>query len=411
MEVNNKQKKRTYGDGSTYFDKKKNRFKAVIVIGHKVDGTPIKKSKSCRTEKEARHALKELHAKHLENRLVSNDRVYFSTLFEDWLRFGINQGIRETTKQDYVYLAKKYILPYLGKKRLIDISTNEVDRWLFSLEQAGYSAITRKKARQTANMIFKFAVKKRTLPYNPVIDSTFPKKGLDAKTQKQKPLSKAEWMNYLNVFKGTELDTFVHAAALLGLRKSEILALDWDDIDFVNNVLYIRKSARECTTYRPDGSSKTEIVIYKPKTKHSKRELPLQPVLLESFQRQQIHQTIQKLSAGQEWKEGQAIFTSKNGTRLYPSNVLKSYKKIIEKNNLRYVRIHDLRHTVARLLIEQNTPVGEVSRLLGHSSIQVTLDIYGEHIKVLADRGAIGMAALYESINTKNHVFRKESAK
>lgn len=410
MELTNKPRKRTYGDGSTYFDKKKNRYKAVIVIGHKVDGKPIKKAKSCKTEKEARQALKELHAKHFENKLVANDRVYFSTLFEDWVRYGINQGIRETTKNDYIFLAKKYVVPYLGKKRLIDVSTTEIDRWLFSLEQSGFSAITCRKARQNANMIFKFAVKKRIIPHNPVIDSILPKSANNAKTQKQKPLTKKEWIRYLEIFRGTELDTFVHVAALLGMRKSEILALDWEDVDFEENVLHVRKSARECTTYRPDGSSKTSLVIYSPKTKHSRRNLPIGPGLLEALQRQRVYQAKQKLAAGDAWQESNAIFTSRFGSRIYPSNVLKTYRKIIARNDLRYVRIHDLRHTVASLLIEEDIPTDEISRLLGHSSIQVTIDIYGEHAQVLAKRGAIGMSELYATEMTQKSVFQKRSA-
>jgi integrase len=101
------------------------------------------------------------------------------------------------------------------------------------------------------------------------------------------------------------------------------------------------------------------------------------------------------------------VFTTSIGTRLYPSNVFKRYKKLTESLGLRYVRIHDLRHTVAVLLLDDEIPLESVSRLLGHSSLSITMDIYARNVQSVADRGAKGMADLYEKnrreIKTKRH--------
>jgi integrase len=259
-------------------------------------------------------------------------------------------------------------------------------------------------------MIFRFAVKKRLVSFNPVGDSTCPEKLINGKSQVRDPLTKEEWLEYLSFFRKTELDTFVHIAALLGLRRSEIVGLDWEDIDFENKVLHVRKSARECTTYRPDGSSKTELAIYNPKTKHSKRKLPLEPVLIDALKRQKRNQITQKLVAGDSWQGSNALFTTKYGTRIFPSNISKRYRKLIAESQLRYVRIHDLRHTVASLLLENEMPVEEVSRLLGHSNIEITVNIYGSRVQALADRGALGMSKLYEEAKPRNAYFKKAEA-
>ena len=110
----------------------------------------------------------------------------------------------------------------------------------------------------------------------------------------------------------------------------------------------------------------------------------------------QLRQKKAKLASGSAWVETDAIFTSSVGTRLYPSNVHKRFKKLTEKLGLRYVRIHDLRHTVANLLLDDEVPLESVSRLLGHSSLSITMDIYARNVQSVADRGARGMSDLYE---------------
>jgi integrase len=203
-------------------------------------------------------------------------------------------------------------------------------------------------------------------------------------------------MDYLEKFRETPLDTFVHVGALLGLRRGEIIGLSWSDIDFDSNYLYVRHSARELTVRRPDGSSQTTLVLNDPKTKHSRRKVEMNAALVESLRRQQLRQKKAKLAAGSAWTETDAVFTSSVGTRLFPSNVHKQYKKLTQDLGLRYVRIHDLRHTVAHLLLDDEIPLESVSRLLGHSSLSITMDIYAQNVQSVADRGARGMAELYE---------------
>jgi integrase len=206
-----------------------------------------------------------------------------------------------------------------------------------------------------------------------------------------------EWLKYLSGFKETNLDTFVHIGALLGLRRGEIIGLNWSDIDFKANHLFVRHSARELTKRRQDGSTETTLVLNDPKTKHSKRKLELSPQVVDSLNRQKLRQKKARLAAGSAWNDQEdAIFTTSVGTRLYPSNVYKQYVKLIKVLGLRYVRIHDLRHSVACLLLDDEVPLESVSRLLGHSSLSITMDIYAQNVQSVVDRGARGMSALYQ---------------
>jgi integrase len=395
MGVETKQARRTNGDGSIYQDKN-GRWIASLDVGIGIDGKRMRVKRTRKTKQEAAHALRELQAKKLNKRLVSNESHTVKDLYQQWEKYGMSDNLRDTTKQDYLYLSKRYVLPALGHMRLVDVETTTIDKWLFGMQQRGLSAITRRKARQNAYAIFKFGIKQRQILINPVTGSTVPKREKNHVTQVRLPLSKPEWMDYLEKFRETPLDTFVHIGALLGLRRGEIIGLNWSDIDFETNYLFVRHSARELTVRRPDGSSQTTLVLNDPKTKHSKRKLEMNPALVDTLRRQQLRQKKAKLAAGSAWNENDAVFTSSIGTRLYPSNVHKQYKKLTQSLGLRYVRIHDLRHTVAHLLLDEEIPLESVSRLLGHSSLSITMDIYGQNVQSVADRGARGMADLYE---------------
>ena len=395
MELNERKKRRISGDGSVYQDKQ-GRWIASLDVGIGVDGKRKRAKRTRKTKQEAAQALREMQSKKLERRLQSNERQTVRDLFTQWEVYGLSENLRESTRQDYIFLARKYVLPALGHMRLVDIDTNTIDRWIYGMKKMGYSAQTRKKARQNAYSIFKYGIKQRAILINPVAGSVVPNKNEDLKTQVKKPLNKVEWMDYLDAFRNTDLDTFVHVGALLGLRRSEIIGLNWSDVDFEENYIYIRRSAREVTVRRPDGSSSTSLVLNDPKTMHSRRKLVLNQALVEALKRQQLRQKKAKLACGSAWVETDAIFTSSVGTRLYPSNVHKRFKKLTEKLGLRYVRIHDLRHTVANLLLDDEVPLECVSRLLGHSSLSITMDIYARNVQSVADRGARGMAELYE---------------
>ena len=155
------------------------------------------------------------------------------------------------------------------------------------------------------------------------------------------------------------------------------------DLNHEDLTLTVNRTAKESTLRRSDGTSKTELVLNPPKTSHSKRQIPIESEILLAIKRQQNVQRKQRLKAGAAWVDTDAVFTTELGTRIYPSNIYKRYVKLLRNSNLRYVRPHDLRHTVAVLGLDAEIPVEEISRLLGHSTLSVTMDIYGKSERFL----------------------------
>ena len=391
--VTKSRNRRSPGDGSVY-QLKNGKWVAVLDLGIGLNGKRNRSTKTTASKVLAAKALREMQSKHRQNDLLSNQQKSFNQVASQWIEVGISERVRQSTANGYIDIYDRYIKPYLGQRAITTIDVNDIDAWLIHLKSIGLSASTRKKARQTCNTVFKFAIRKRLAMQNPVIDSQVPANESGAKTRVQPPLSLKESKSYLEYFRDTELDLLIYLSLFTGMRRGEIIGLNWSDIDLDALTLTINRTAKETTIKRKDGTSKTELVLNPPKTSHSKRTIPVHPPVLLALKRQQNKQRKQKLKAGEAWQETDAVFTTEFGTRSYPSNIYKRYRKLHADSGLRYVRPHDLRHTVAVLGLDAEIPVEVISRLLGHSTISVTMDIYGKSVQSLVNRGAEGISTL-----------------
>lgn len=397
--VNRATSRRSPGDGSVY-QLKNGKWVAVLDLGIGVNGKRNRSTKTTTSKVLASRALRDMQIKHKQNDLLSNQRKTFAQVASQWIEFGISENVRQSTANGYIDIYDRYIKLFLGHRSITEIDVNEIDAWLVHLKSIGLSASTRRKARQTCNTIFKFALRKRYALQNPVTDSQVPAYEPGSVTQVQPPLSLKEAQSYLEYFRNTDLDLFIYLALFTGMRRGEIIGLNWSDISFDDLTLTVNRTAKETTFRRSDGSSKTTLVLNPPKTSHSKRKIPIEKDAQFALKRQQNKQRKQKLKAGENWQETDAVLTSDFGARSHPSNVYKRYRKLHKNSGLRYVRPHDLRHTVAVLGLDAEIPIEEISRLLGHSTLSVTMDIYGKSVQSLVDRGAKGISSLFSEIAT-----------
>lgn len=179
---------------------------------------------------------------------------------------------------------------------------------------------------------------------------------------------------------------FFILAAFSGCRRGELIALDWEDIDFKESTIHIYKSA-----------SKTSqgIIIKSTKTESGVRILNMPQSVMSLLKDWHLQQTQLRFQLGTAWEGTGNIFCQSNGSRMYPDTVSAKFRDIIVNWNaqckpdevLPEIPLHGLRHTAASILIHQHTDIATVSKRLGHSSTSVTLDIYTHSIKE-ADRVA-----------------------
>jgi integrase len=172
----------------------------------------------------------------------------------------------------------------------------------------------------------------------------------------------------LEVAHGSRLDVLLLVALTTGMRRGELVALHWSDLDYEKGVLQVRRNVS-----RMPGVG---LVEREPKTKAGRRKIVLSDVVLAVLKEHEVIQQELRKKAGGEWEEHGLIFSNIYGRLFNPNHVWYLFKKLLKKAGLPNVRFHDLRHSVATILLVAKIDLKVVSELLGHSSIAVTADIY-----------------------------------
>lgn len=309
--------------------------------------------KSIRKKKEGFSKKKDA-IMYMETFIAKNEgrtEMNFSSFVELYLE-DTQARTRVTTFDNKQYIIKSKILPYFENMKLTDIEPIHIRQWQNKLKLAGYKETYLRTVNNQLNAIFNYAVRYYNLPSAPTSKvEKIGKKNAD----KMLFWTKDEFYDfkkYLNndILYNLIFDLFFYT----GLREGELLALTLDDIDFKTNKLYVRRSYQRL---------KGKDIFTPPKTPKSNREISLSSFLCESIK-----------------KYVEKRYDYKSNERLFPlnKNILnRKLKYIITKNNLKKIRIHDLRHSHVALLIELNVSILLISERLGHDNPETTLRIYG----------------------------------
>lgn len=260
--------------------------------------------------------------------------------------------LKKHTIRNKKYIVDLKILPYFGKKKLNEITPANVRKWQNELINKGYSQTYLRTVHNQLSAIFNHAVKLYGLSSNPCH-----KTGSMGKNKAKEMLfyTKEEFDKFLNAVMDKRLSYICFMVFFwTGIREGELLALTKEDVDFDKKELQINKSYQrlEC-----------EDVITIPKTDKSNRVIHLPDFLLDDLKDYINH-----------------VYEMEPTQRLFP--VTKSYlgremKRGSKISGMKKIRVHDLRHSHAALLIEMGMPVLAISERLGHEKIETTLNIYG----------------------------------
>jgi len=172
---------------------------------------------------------------------------------------------------------------------------------------------------------------------------------------------------FLNVSKDSPYYPIYLTAINTGMRRGEVLGLRWQDIDFDNNIVYVRQSLQEVKN--------VGLTFKEPKSGKS-RSITITPSLVKELKKIYKQQLENKLSFGQEYHDLDLVFSQINGKPIQPTEMARNYRKMVDKSGLPYIRFHDLRHTHATLLLQKGVHPKVVSERLGHSTIGITMDTY-----------------------------------
>lgn len=379
-----------YGDGIIWSVKKPNGtivWKVEISIGIGDDGTLRKTRRTVASKTEAVELRRVLNAQKLQGELNKKVSVRFEAFSIHWVREVKTQRVRATTAADYEYRVRQYLIPYFNGQNIEEIRPVDIQRWTSKLRTLGLSTNTVNGARRILFGIFRYAVRQGVVSSNPVEATDALKRQPDEASQVQPHWSRDEAMQALAASKSTpELDLFIHLAISLGLRHGELLGLTWSALDLENRNLSVIQTLTDLRTVNPDGSGQVRSVANPPKTASSRRTLNLSDQNLAAIERHKMIQSVRRLQAGESWIETDYVFTSSIGTPISQANSLKAFKHFIKSHGLRYIRIHDIRHTTAVLALEAGASLDWISQAFGHTGTEITKSVYAPYVQVLNDK-------------------------
>lgn len=303
--------------------------------------------------------------------------ITVAAYFKEWL-VQTKLEVRSKTYSAYRGNMENHIIPYFEGKRiqLQDLRTVDLEDYYRSklqpdsrLDSTGaLSATTIKHHHQNISKALNDAVRRGLILANPAAVARTPK----APQYRPRYLNLEEVAQVLNLFDGHTAELPVMLCALYGFRRSEVIGLQWRNIDFQQRAITVS------VTMQQEGG---KCYLAETKTESSYRTLPLidkvYTLLLEQKARQERNRAI----LGQNYIESELICTWNDGRLIQPDYVTKAFKKVVGKSNLPSVRLHDLRHSVASNLLNNSQSITDVSAWLGHSTPVTTMSYYAHASK------------------------------
>lgn len=343
-------------------------------------GLEIKGNKK-NADKMMRDTLKEYEDKNIN----LTGFIKFTRYIDEWLDT-VKPRIELVSWEAYASYVKSHIRPYFSTINLCvnEIQPYHIQKYINDKHKngrldgkGGLSANSVKKHLCVIHSVFQEALRNNMIAYNPADRVRLPKQqkftGKFYSAEQAKELLKA--------VKDTPIESAIYIALYYGLRRSEILGLKWSAMNLKENTMVI-----ENTVVR----QKTTIEKKTTKNKSSHRTMPLMPEVKEHLKKLKKKQIAQKLLFGKSYVDNDFVCKWDDGRQFNTNYITSKLHKIIKANNMPQIRLHDLRHTTASLLLSMGFSLKEIQEWLGHHDLSTTADIYGhldyEMKKNIADK-------------------------
>lgn len=357
-------KKYTKKDGSAGY-----MFKAYLGTDP-VTGRRINKTKQgFRTKKEAQLALSRLQTEIENAGFRQVEKMTFQQVYDLWV-VNYELTVKESTFVKQTEQYRLHILPFFGPRMMDKITPAIVQ--IFANQNVKFKRY--REFISNTSRIFEYAIKMELIRENPVkkiIVPTPPQK-LE-REEKKNYFTKDELTKFLKALDNNEnlkQSTFLRILAMSGCRRGEILGLEWRSVNFEENYISITQTLARGKNRR--------LYLELPKTKSSKREIPLDPKTMEMLRQWRLQQRKDLLMFGHNSiNKHQLVFSSlETNSFIELATPRKWLHTVLKQNGLRIITLHGLRHTAATMMLESGLTLKDVSDRLGHSSIEITSDLY-----------------------------------
>ncbi len=314
--------------------------------------------------------------------------IPFTDFIQTWLSSHKTQ-VDIITWQGYNEAVQKHIIPYFEPLALdLDSVTYKHIQSYYDEKRlngrcdgkGGLSARTVRMHGVILNMVFKNAILKELIPSNPASRAKVPPQD---KSFKGSFYTVEQANTLLEKCSGELIYPIVYLTLTYGMRRSEVLGLKWDSVDFENNMLSVRRTIVMHDTIEEKDTTKNLA---------SRRSYPMMEDIRNILLiRKQEQETGRKI-LGKEYCDSGYVFTWQDGRMIRPDYVSHRLQKIIQKEGLPHIRFHDLRHTAASILLTKGWTLKDIQEWLGHSDITITANLY-THIDITRKQSLAGSLA------------------
>ena len=281
---------------------------------------------------------------------------------DEWLELYL-PNVEETTRIGYKSKINCYLKPALGDIYVQSLRTDHVQKMVNNMVAKGLSAKNIRDTYNNINAAMKKAVVLRIVPYNPCEGVTLPK----LKRYKAKVYNVQMIHHLLDIAEGTDMYLPILLCVTLGLRRGELLALRWDNVDFKNKVLKIRSNMVR---------GEKDYVIKAPKSEAGVRDISLGDEVLAVLQKERTKYVTDIFSYDGHFQNLNFVIRQEDGSPLRPDSMSRKWRRFLEEHKLPSIRFHDLRHSNATALIQAGVNPRVVQQRLGHADVNITLSTY-----------------------------------
>ena len=371
--------KKANGEGS--IGRYKDGWRATVTVSRDDDGKLIRKQFYGKSKQDALDKANEYKHNYKSGNIPNDEKITVQQWVKIWIfEYKVNE-LKKSSLTRYEGIYRNYIKDTtIGRIKLKDLRPANI--------QAYYNLLIRDKDKNPATIksinkmlkaAFSQALVEKYIISNPCNHIILPK---IQEKQEVEIFTVDEQKEFIKSTQGHRHRALFLLALGTGLRIGELLGLKWSDINFNTLELSVNQTIRReaildfSTGTKVDKGPKTAIEESTPKTLSSKRTIPLLPELVKELKLHQLKQNGEKALADDAYVDINYVFPNELGSPTDPRNLTRSYKRLLNRANIKYKKFHSLRHTFATRLFERGEDIKTVSTLLGHSDIAITAETY-----------------------------------
>ena len=366
-------KRRGNNEGSIT-KRKDGRWQGYVIVGYNSEtGKPKKKYFYSKLRKEVQMKIEETRERVKSQTYRDIAKVTVAEWFSTWLNDYMKPSLRKTTWESYRYQVDGHIIPNLGHLKLIELQTHHLQNLYNEKLESGRldgrdGGLSPKSVRYIHTVIhscLEQAKKENKIAINPASTVKLPKY--------QKPdiryMKNEEIRDFLTQAKDSKFYIAFYLALTTGMRRGEILALRWQDIDLDNHKVSVNQSL---VRVKEGG-----LIFQEPKTKLAKRTINISSHLFSLLQDHKERQNIVIKSEGKNYRSDlDLIFCNNLGEPICPRNFTRHFERLLKKAGLDRIPFHSLRHTYSTICLQEKVDIKTIQENLGHHSSAFTMDVY-----------------------------------